>query len=228
MDRGAWQSTVYEVSRVRHDWATNHAYTIYFCPFICWWAFKLFPHPGHYKHESVGISLKIARLYDNSALNFLRSTHIVFHNGCTVLHSHSHSPVCKDSSFSTFSLHLSSFYFFIFWQCVWLVAQSCPTLCNPMECSPPGSSVHGILQARILEGVVMSSSRGSSQPRDWTQVSCTADRFFTIWATILMNVKWDLILILIWNSQQLVILSLFSYACWAFVYLLWIKGYSSP
>ena len=46
-----------------------------------------------------------------------------------------------------------------------------------------GSSVHGILQARMLEWVVMSSSRGSSQPRDWTQVSCIAGRFFTIWAT---------------------------------------------
>ena len=50
--------------------------------------------------------------------------------------------------------------------------QSCPTLCNPMECSPPDSSVHGILQARILEWVTMPSSRGSSQPKDRTQVSC--------------------------------------------------------
>ena len=52
-----------------------------------------------------------------------------------------------------------------------LVTQSCLTLCNPMDNSPPGSSVHGIFQARILEWVVMSSSRGSSQPRDRTQVS---------------------------------------------------------
>ena len=49
-----------------------------------------------------------------------------------------------------------------------LVAQSCPTLCDPMDCSPPGSSVHGILQARILEWITMPSSRGSSWPRDWT------------------------------------------------------------
>ena len=49
-----------------------------------------------------------------------------------------------------------------------LVAQSCPTLCDPMDCSPPGSSVHGILQARILEWVAISFSRGSSQPRDKT------------------------------------------------------------
>ena len=47
------------------------------------------------------------------------------------------------------------------------VPQSCPTLCNPMDCRLPGSSVHGILQARIPEWVAMPSSRGSSQPRDW-------------------------------------------------------------
>ena len=64
-----------------------------------------------------------------------------------------------------------------------LVAQSCPTLCDPMDCNPPGSSVHEIFQARILEWVAISFSRGSSQPRYQTQVSCTAGRFFTNWAT---------------------------------------------
>ena len=49
--------------------------------------------------------------------------------------------------------------------------QSYPTLCDPMDCSPPGSSVHGILQARTLEWVAMPSSRGSSQPRDRMQIS---------------------------------------------------------
>ena len=63
-----------------------------------------------------------------------------------------------------------------------LVIQWCPTLCNPMDYSPPGSSVHGVLQARILEWVTMPSSRGSSWPRDQTRVSCIAHRFFTIWA----------------------------------------------
>ena len=61
-----------------------------------------------------------------------------------------------------------------------LVAQLCPKLCDPMDCSPPGSSVHGILQAGILEWVAISFSGGSSQPRDQTQVSCTAGEFFTI------------------------------------------------
>ena len=59
---------------------------------------------------------------------------------------------------------------------------SCPTCCNPMDCSPPGSSVHGILQARILEWVTLPSSRGSSWPRDQTHISWVswiAGRFFT-------------------------------------------------
>ena len=51
------------------------------------------------------------------------------------------------------------------------VAQSCLTLCDPRDCSLPGSSLHGILQARILEWVAMPSSRGSSRPRDGTRVS---------------------------------------------------------
>ena len=53
-----------------------------------------------------------------------------------------------------------------------LVTQSCPTLCNPMDCSPPGFSIHGILQARKLEWVAIPFSRGSSWPMDWTHVSC--------------------------------------------------------
>ena len=57
--------------------------------------------------------------------------------------------------------------------------QSCPTLCNAMDYSLPGSSVHGILQARKLDRVAMPSSRGSSWPRDWIRISCIADRFFT-------------------------------------------------
>ena len=63
------------------------------------------------------------------------------------------------------------------------VAQLCPTLCDPMYCSLPGFSVHGIFQARVLEWVAISFSRGSSWPRDRTQVSCIAGRCFTLWAT---------------------------------------------
>ena len=64
-----------------------------------------------------------------------------------------------------------------------LNVQSCPTLWDPMDCRPQGSSVHGILQARILEWVPIPLSRGSSRAWDRTQVSCTAGGFFTIWGT---------------------------------------------
>ena len=63
------------------------------------------------------------------------------------------------------------------------VAQSCLTLCDPMDCSLTGSSIHGIFQARILEWVAISFSRRSSQPRDWTWVSHIVGRCFTTWAT---------------------------------------------
>ena len=64
-----------------------------------------------------------------------------------------------------------------------LIEQLCLTLCNPMDYSPPVSSVHGILQASVLEWVVIPFSRGSSWPRDQTQVSSIAGRLFTILAT---------------------------------------------
>ena len=72
------------------------------------------------------------------------------------------------------------------------VSQSCPTLCDPVVCSLPGFSVHGILQARILEWVAISFSRGSSRPRDRTQVSHIGDRCFNLWATreVTISVRW--------------------------------------
>ena len=67
--------------------------------------------------------------------------------------------------------------------CCWLVAQSCLTLCDPVNCSLPGSSVHGISQARIMEWVAISFSRGSSGPRDWTHISWIGRRILYHWAT---------------------------------------------
>ena len=64
-----------------------------------------------------------------------------------------------------------------------LVTELCPTLCDLMDCSTPGSSAHGVLQARILEWVAMPFSRGSSWPRNRIWVSHITGRFFTIWAT---------------------------------------------
>ena len=71
------------------------------------------------------------------------------------------------------------------------VAQLCPILCNPMDYSPPGFSIHGIFQARVLEWVAISFSRGSSWPRDRTQVSCIAGRCFTVWATREAQESWS-------------------------------------
>ena len=70
--------------------------------------------------------------------------------------------------------------------CVCSVAKSCPTLCGSMDCSPPGFSVHGVSQVRILESGAISSSRGSPRPRDRTHVSCIGGQGLYLWAT------WDL------------------------------------
>ena len=77
---------------------------------------------------------------------------------------------CKSLTYDSYDMHACS------------VAQSRLTLYNPMDCSPPVSSIHGILQARILDWVAISSSRGSSRPRDLTRFSCGSwivSRFFT-------------------------------------------------
>ena len=77
----------------------------------------------------------------------------------------------------------------------WKWSQSCLILCDPMDCSLPGSSIHGIFQARILGWVAISFSRTSSQPRDSTQVSRIVGRHFTVWATredkVLGNLIWE-------------------------------------
>ena len=67
--------------------------------------------------------------------------------------------------------------------CCCLVVKPCLTLCHPMACSPPGSPVHGIFQARILEWVAISFSRASSQPRDWTHISCIGRQILYHWVT---------------------------------------------
>ena len=63
------------------------------------------------------------------------------------------------------------------------VTQLCVTFCNPTDCSLSSSSIHGIFQARVLEWAAISFYRGSSRPRDWTQVSHIVGRHFTVWAT---------------------------------------------
>ena len=69
------------------------------------------------------------------------------------------------------------------------VTQSCPTLCDPMDCSLPDSSVHGIFQAIVLEWIAISFSRGSTWPRGRTRVSHIVDRHFTVWANLTTSQK---------------------------------------
>ena len=72
-----------------------------------------------------------------------------------------------------------------------LVIQSCLTLWDPMDCNLPGSSVYGIILAKILEWVAIPFSKGSSRPRDWTWVSCIAGGFLTIWAAREAHILWN-------------------------------------
>ena len=78
------------------------------------------------------------------------------------------------------------------------VTQSYPTLCDPIDCSLPGSSVHEIFQATVLEWIAISFSRGSFQPRDWTLVSHIVDRCFTAWA----NKKYIKLILFQFSSVQ--------------------------
>ena len=98
-----------------------------------------------------------------------------------------------------------------------------------MDCSPTGSSIHGILQARILEWVAISVSRGSSRPRDRTQVSCSVGRCFTLWATreaqytepeakmyknvyFIVPLNWHITLVLMFESKTVYLVFFYSAA----------------
>ena len=115
------------------------------------------------------------------------------------------------------------------------VTQWCPTVWNPMDCSLPGFSIHGILQARVLEWVANLVSRESSQPRDCTQVSHIESGFFTVWATreadwlelffVCLRVLWKkikltrpLTFFCAWPGLDFLIFVMFVYVC---VVLLW-------
>ena len=111
-------------------------------------------------------------------LSLIQSSTVYYESG------HGNSSECKHVDFS---LHLESIKQFLYLLITGLkwseVAQLCPALCDPMDCSLPGSFIHGIFQARIMEWVAISFSRRSPQPRDWIRVSHIVGRQFTIWAT---------------------------------------------
>ena len=120
-------------------------------------------------------------IYQRIILNYISSSHS---NTIVRRKAFSFKNIHKVNNNNRNPLIYNTFYSSKHWL-KWLseAAQSCPTLYNPMDCSPPGSSVHGILQARILEWVAISFSRGSSRPRDRTQVSRIAGSRFNLWAT---------------------------------------------
>ena len=140
------------------------------------WTSLPFPHPSPPGHHRA----RRGSLCYTATSHQLSSSHaIVYISWCHFLHlSPSLPPPLGHKSILYICVSIPSL------QVKWSeVAQSCPTLCDPVDCSPPGSSIHGILQARILEWVAISFSRGSSWPRDQTQVSCIAGKRFNLWAT---------------------------------------------
>ena len=139
--------------RVRHDWKWKRK----------WQSTPVFlPRKSHRQRSLVGYSPWACKKEDMTEQLSLSTKILTKHKWNNV--------VCRYIEFVIIVL-------------VGSVAQLCPNLCKPMDCSPPGSSVHGISQARILEWVAISFSRGSSWPRNWTQVSGIAGRFFTDWAS---------------------------------------------
>ena len=109
-------------------------------------------------------------------------------SACTDTHTHTRVHMCVYTHIHTYTCLCMYLYthmhthvsMYVCTQTLPICAQACPTLCDPVDCSLPGCSVHGILQAIILEWVAVSFSRVSSQLRDGTQVSCIAGRFFTV------------------------------------------------
>ena len=158
--------------------------------YMCAPSWTPLPLPSPFHHS--GLSQCTSFEFPVSCIEFLSISHMVIcmFQCCSLKSSY---PRLLPLSPKAFSLHLCHFCCFAYRIIVIVflnsvsekseVAQSCPTLCDPVDYSPPGFSVHGILQARTLEWVAISFSRGSSQPRDQTQASHIAGRRFNLWAT---------------------------------------------
>ena len=153
----------------------------YVCLFELWFFSGYMPSHG------------IAASYGSSISSFVRNLCTAVCSGYTNLHSHQE---CRRVPFSLDLLQHLLFGDFLMmvmlasvrWSLIWAlkseseVTQSCPTLCDPMDCSLPGSSIHGNIQVGVLEFVAVSFSRGSSRPRSQTWFSHIAGRCFTVWA----------------------------------------------
>ena len=119
---------------------------------------------------------------ENKNTNSKRSMHHYVH--CSIIYNSQDLEATYPSTDERIKkIHIHSYTGILYEQFCIVVAQPCPTLCDPIGCSLSGSSVHGVFQAIVLEWIATSFSRGSSQPRARTRVSCIVDRCFTIWAT---------------------------------------------
>jgi len=190
-DGGAWWAAIYGVaqSRTRLKWLSSSRCKLLH---LEWINDKVLLYSTGNCIQSLGINHKRKKIFLRKKMYIYIQTHVYSHTH-TYTHTDQRHSLIQKHSVNTYS---TSIIFHLFWYvcmcvyiymcvcvCVLKVTQSCLTLCNPMDYSPPGSSVHGILQARILEWVAIPFSRGSSWCRDQTQVSCTAGGFFTTWAT---------------------------------------------
>ena len=162
MDGGAWWAAVHGVAKSR-TWLSNFTFTLHFHALEKEMA----------THPSV-LAWRIPGTGEPGGLLSMAS-HRVGHDW---------------SNLAAAAAVTAMYQFLLFWNrsvycglCASTVVQSCLTLSDPMDCSLPGSSVHEISQARILEWVAISFSRGSSQPRDQVQISCTSRWILYLWAT---------------------------------------------
>ena len=105
--------------------------------------------------------------------------------------------------------------------CCCLVPKLCPALRYPMDCSPPGSTVHGIPQAKILGSVAISFFRGSSWLRDWTHVSCIGRQILYHWATSKTQHYMNTIKSMVWKKEEIKHQLFESPMCWAWCRVLW-------
>ena len=135
--------------------------------FVC---FRNVPQPYH----CVGGGSLSHHCYGETAHSFCQRL------GCSLPHSNPHLCVFRPWQWGQFTSALDHWKGLVRTSALCSVARSCLTLCGPEDCSPPGSSDRGISQARVLERVAVSSSRGSSRPRD--QISGIAGKFSTNWA----------------------------------------------
>ena len=166
MDRGAWQATVHGVTKSQ-TWLSAWEY-----------ACERTHTRGNLAYLTVELGHSFSPAFELKFTSLVVLDLRHFLSDKTYTTTSPRYPACQLQNLGHLSIHnhvsqlliISIIYIHVCAKSL----QSCLTLCNPMDCSPPGFSVHRIFQARILEWVVIPSSRGSFQPRDQTHVSCVS------------------------------------------------------